>query len=221
MSTEKGGAAGAVTMPAWRSIAYVGVVAGLVISVGANVAHAKLSGGGRWAMVFGGTWPVLLFLTLEVLSRTPWPTTGRGVLVARVGGGVVALVAAAFSYWHLYGLLTHLQEEEYLAYIGPLAIDGMMAVSASALLIGQMTPVAVTPAQGVADTGSATPDDKRPAPVGNTRQTIAEHLSHTPATVAELSALTGVSRTAVSGHLTKLGAVKRDGLYRLPVRRAS
>ena len=59
-------------------------------------------------------------------------------------------------------------------------------------------------------------------PVGNTRGRVAEHLGHTPASVADLRELTGVSETAVRNHLSKLGARRgKDGLYRLPVRRAS
>lgn len=61
-----------------------------------------------------------------------------------------------------------------------------------------------------------------PTPAGNTRETIAAHLEHTPATVADLRRLAGVSETAVRNHLDKLGAKRgKDGLYRLPVRRAS
>lgn len=202
-----------------RHFAYLGVGVGLVVSVAANVAHAASADKASvWSLGMSGFWPVALFIALEVLTRTTWQAGSRAVVVARVGVGVVAVVAAVISYWHLHGLLVAFKEEAHLAWLGPLAIDGLMAVSASALLTGQMTPVTDTPAQGVADTGSAKPA----TPVGDTRATIAARLADTPATVADLAELTGVSRTAVTNHLKKLEAKRAtDGTYRLPVRRAS
>jgi hypothetical protein len=80
------------------------------------------------------------------------------------------------------------------------------------------TPVPA-PVPAPAPQGAPTP---AAAGVANTRETIAAHLGHTPAKVADLRVLAGVSETSVRNALDKLGAKRgKDGLYRLPVRRAS
>jgi hypothetical protein len=45
----------------------------------------------------------------------------------------VAIVAAFVSYRHQSGLLAHYGEERIVAFLGPLAIDGMMIMAAGAL----------------------------------------------------------------------------------------
>lgn len=120
-------------MSSGRRFAYVGVVVGLGVSVAANVAHAAAEGGTPWAMSMSGFWPLALFLALEILTRTRW-AGGRGLLVARLGVAVVALVAAALSYDHLRGLLLTFGEAPWAATLGPLGVDGLMAAAAAALL---------------------------------------------------------------------------------------
>lgn len=114
--------------------AYLGCGTGLSVSVWANVAHARLTpGAGPGAVFLAAFWPIALFLALEVLTRTGWGT-GYGLHVARAGVALVAAVAAVVSYLHLHGLLVRYGEAPVAALIGPLAIDGLMAVSAAALL---------------------------------------------------------------------------------------
>lgn len=158
-----------------RRFAYCGVLVGLSISVAANVMHARVdSRAPWWAPYLAAAWPLLLFLALEVLTRTVW-ADGRGVKVARAGVAVVASVAAALSYWHLRGLLVTAGEDAWAALLGPLAIDGLMAVSAAALLNGEAdrspvaeaepaAPVAPAPAAG-AELAPATVEPA-PASVG-------------------------------------------------------
>lgn len=131
--------------------AYAGIVVGLAVSIWANVAHAMTvpGGGGTGSLFLAAFWPLGLFLALEVLSRTTW-RGGRGLLVARAGVGVVAVVAAAVSYLHLHGLLLSYGEGLFAALVGPLAIDGLMAVSAAALLAGDSDAPVVAPTVDVA-----------------------------------------------------------------------
>lgn len=130
-----------------RRFAYGGIAVGLAVSIWANVAHAMTvpDGSGRGSLFLAAFWPLGLFLALEVLARTSW-RGGRGLIVARGGVGMVAAVAAAVSYLHLHGLLLSYGEGAFAALVGPLAIDGLMAVSAAALLAGEGDPeAAVTP----------------------------------------------------------------------------
>lgn len=124
-----------------RKFAYVGVIVGLTLSMGANVMHAMQPGAPWWAPWLSGMWPVLLFLALEILTRGKFGA-GRRRTMARIGVLVVAAVAAVLSYWHLRGLLEQAGEQA-LAWVGPLAIDGLMVVSAAALLDDETTSPAV------------------------------------------------------------------------------
>ena len=115
-------------------LAYVGVAVGLSASVAANVVHAaKKPEATPFALVLAAFWPLCLFLALEVLARKEW--SGKWtVWAARAAVIVVAAVAAVVSYLHLHHLLVEYNEDAASALIGPLAIDGLMAVCALALL---------------------------------------------------------------------------------------
>ena len=143
-----------------RRFAYFGVVVGLAVSVAANVAHAASVNGGAspGALALAGFWPLSLFLALEVLTRTTW-AGARGLAVARGGVGLVALVAASLSYAHLRGLLITFGEPAWSATVGPLGIDGLMTVSAAALLAagGPVTAPDVEPALLVEPAGEDAP----------------------------------------------------------------
>ncbi|MGH8882692.1 MAG: hypothetical protein ACRD0P_36015, partial [Stackebrandtia sp.] len=77
-----------------RLIAWSAFALGVSASVAANVAHAKDDLGAQLAAAFA---PVALFLTVEIMSRVPWPA-GRWWNLGRwVGSGTVALVAAITS----------------------------------------------------------------------------------------------------------------------------
>jgi hypothetical protein len=127
-----------------HAYAYAGVVSGLGLSVWANMTHAALQPGGATpgALAMAGFWPIGLFLSLEILTRTAW-TGGVALAAARVGLAVVVTVAAVVSYLHLHGLLVGYGEAWLPAIIGPLAIDGLMAVSAAALLQQAPDPAVV------------------------------------------------------------------------------
>jgi hypothetical protein len=133
-------------------VAWVSFVVGGLVSVAANVAHtlyptaaqlAEWTASGRaaadWsppagAMVFAAFWPIALILAVEVITRAQWR---KGFLfgLARYGGTIlVASVAAVMSYRHMAGLLAIWGEDVWGAHLGPLAVDGLMVVSAAALL---------------------------------------------------------------------------------------
>jgi hypothetical protein len=138
--------------PRGQIVAWVSFVVGGLVSVAANVAHtlyptaaqlADWTASGRpaadWtppagAMVFAAFWPIALMLAVEVITRAQWR---KGLLfgLARYGGTIlVAAVAAVMSYRHMAGLLAIWGEDVWGAHLGPLAVDGLMVVSAAALL---------------------------------------------------------------------------------------
>ena len=125
-----------------RGWAYTGATLGGLVSIAANVAHSFVPPPGTaagWAPEPGAVvgaivWPVFLFVAVEILARVAWPQ-GRTWQVVRWAGLLpVAVVAAFVSYRHLSGLLTHYGEEDLVAVLGPLAVDGLMVMSTGALI---------------------------------------------------------------------------------------
>jgi hypothetical protein len=125
-----------------RGWAYTGVTLGGAVSIAANITHTFVPPAGHpagWtpapmAVVFATSWPVFLFVAIEILARTPWPRLWNWTLLRWLGLTPVALVAAFVSYRHLSGLLAHYGEEPLAALAGPLAVDGLMVVATGALL---------------------------------------------------------------------------------------
>lgn len=131
---------------------------GVIVSVGANVAHlwypspATLARvgvtAGHWrpapgAMVMSAFYPLALTLTVEILARVQWPRATSWAAMRFAGAGAVALVAAIVSYGHMSGLLRAYGEDRLTATIGPLAVDGMLVVAGFALLaIGRASSLA-------------------------------------------------------------------------------
>ena len=68
-----------------RRWAYTGIILGGAVSVAANVAHSFVPPTGApptWrphagAVVGAIVWPVFLFIAIEILARTSWPTGWR------------------------------------------------------------------------------------------------------------------------------------------------
>ena len=114
-----------------RTVAWGAFVLGVVASVAANVAHARSGMGPRLASAFA---PVALLLTVEIMSRVPWPSGRTWALSRWAGTGAVALVAAVTSYRHMSALLASYGEDELTALIQPLCVDGLMVVASLALL---------------------------------------------------------------------------------------
>lgn len=153
-----------------RGWAYTSAILGGLVSVVANIAHsfvppANATTGWRpeiGAVIGAMMWPVLLFLAIETLARTPWPHGLNWHLVRWLGLLPVALVAAFVSYRHLSGLLAHYGEEPLVVRLGPLAVDGLMAMATGALIATgrhhQPNPADSTPATTPANpSGTNTP----------------------------------------------------------------
>jgi hypothetical protein len=125
-----------------RGWAYVGAMLGGLVSVAANVAHSYVPPAGAlsdWSPETGAVvgavfWPVAVFVAVEILARTAWPTGARWTAMRFLGLLPVALVAAVVSYRHLSGLLSHYGEDDLTAVIGPLAVDGLMVMATGALI---------------------------------------------------------------------------------------
>lgn len=125
-----------------RGWAYVGTTLGGAVSLAANAAHSYVAPAGApatWrphtgAILFAVFWPIALFVSIEMLARVRWRTGALWVVVRYVGLVPVATVAAIVSYQHLAGLLATYGENRLTVIIGPLAVDGLMVLSAAAVM---------------------------------------------------------------------------------------
>lgn len=135
-----------MTPKSGRVIAWLSFVLGIAVSIAGNIGHAASDGmkPGEWAGA--AFWPLSLMLTIEILTRVRWQV-GKRWVIARIAGLVlVALVAAVLSYRHLAGLMTYWGEDWLNAHLGPLAVDGLMLIAATALLsISKEVPEEPTP----------------------------------------------------------------------------
>lgn len=86
-----------------------------------------------------GFWtPVALFLALEMVERVP--VKGRTGTLRKVGVGVIALIAAWVSYWHLVHIFTMGGADTVSAHAMPLTIDVLMALSRTAMHVKPASP---------------------------------------------------------------------------------
>jgi hypothetical protein len=182
----------------YRAWAYTGAILGGGVSIAANIAHSYVPPTG-WTPVGGKqqytpqlgavigavVWPVALFVAVEILARTPWPTGRRWLILRYLGLVPVALVAAFVSYRHLSGLLAYYHEDTLTAAVGPLAVDGLMVMATAALLTGTHRPTHPTP----------TPDN--PA---TTEPAIAEPVSATAQPAIVPTHLLSAARFAATSH---------------------
>jgi hypothetical protein len=177
---------------------YAGAVLGGLVSIAANTAHSFVAPPGApsdWrpptgAVIGAVFWPIALFIAIEILARTAWPTGKRWAAVRFVGLLPVALVAAVVSYNHLSGLLAHYGEDRLTVTIGPLAVDGLMIMSSAAVMATAAKRRAAADAKRTAQTDTApartrksadiqadstadTNADTEPAPKRTTKQTDA------------------------------------------------
>jgi hypothetical protein len=122
-------------MKSGRLWARIGFGLGVFVSICANIGHTYIRHNPPiGAVAFSAFWPLALLVSLEVISRVHWPR-GRGWWAIRYGGlTTVAAIAALVSYRHMSGLLGSYGEDAITTAIGPLAVDGLMAVCSAALL---------------------------------------------------------------------------------------
>lgn len=148
-----------------RALAWLTFVIGILVSVAGNIGHAASDGmkPGEWAGA--AFWPTALLLSVEILVRVRWQPEKRWTVARFTGLIVVSVVAAILSYLHLRSLLLFWQYGEFQATIGPLAVDGLMLIAASALLSishERLVPESVQVPDSVPAQGQGQPE---PAPV--------------------------------------------------------
>ncbi len=79
-----------------------------------------------------GFWtPVALFLSLELVDRVP--VKGRLGILRMVGVGVIALIAAWVSYWHLVHVFKMGGADAISAHSMPVTVDVLMAIARGAM----------------------------------------------------------------------------------------
>lgn len=79
-----------------------------------------------------GFWtPVALFLALDMAERVPMK--GRSGILRKVGVGVIALIAAWVSYWHLVHIFRSGGADPIAAHAMPLTVDILMVFARSAM----------------------------------------------------------------------------------------
>lgn len=117
-----------------RALAWITFVIGILVSIAGNIGHAASDGmkPGEWAGA--AFWPTALLLSVEILVRVRWQPEKRWMVARFTGLVVVSIVAAILSYLHLRSLLIFWDYGLFQGSIGPLAVDGLMLIAASALL---------------------------------------------------------------------------------------
>lgn len=141
----------AAPMTHGRVWARLGFGVGIAASVAANVAHTFVPpatvvraahmahAAVKWtpeagAIVAAAFWPVALVISIEVISRVHWPNRWYWFAIRYIGMSAVAVISAVISYGHLSSLMRAYGEDTLSATIGPLAVDGLMAVCSGAML---------------------------------------------------------------------------------------
>ncbi|OZV74735.1 hypothetical protein CA850_29600 [Micromonospora echinospora] len=124
------------TTPTGRGWAYAGAIIGGALSVAANVAHSYIATDPpALKVIFSASWSVLLFVGIEVVARVAFPPGIQYVALRFVGLGGVSLVAGIVSYQHMSGLFEHWGLDWATVHLGPLAVDGFLAICSAALIL--------------------------------------------------------------------------------------
>jgi hypothetical protein len=115
-------------------ISWLTFLLGIAVSIAGNIGHAASDGmrPGEW--LGAAFWPLALMLSIEILTRVRWQPEKRWALARFAALVLVSIVAAILSYLHLRSLMLFWGEAPFQATIGPLAVDGLMLMAASALL---------------------------------------------------------------------------------------
>lgn len=218
-----------------RGLAYTGMIVGIMLSVAGNLGHAYVppkDAPPTWTpkdgVVFSAAmWPIILFLMYEIMVSVRWPKDWYFYAIRWGVVGGVASIAGVASYQHMSSLLKYWGETSFVWHAGPLAVDGLLIMSSTALIVIRMnlaptndapdeTPVPVAPINHLTPLPT-TPTQRRvpdvpvpvPTPVppsnGNGSQTGNAKLifDALPGTVAKLVETTGVKRTTVDYALKK------------------
>jgi len=195
---------------------------GLAASLAGNVIAAEPTALGRLV----AAWPPLaLLVAVELVTRIP--ARGGALSALRLASaGLLAVIAAWVSYWHLVELARSAGEGGIAAHLLPLSVDGLVAVAS--ICLRELTPATAkpTPRPATPRTRPASPpaaalakpaaveaepaEAPQPSPsvsrggVGERiRRLAAEHPEWTQ---AELAAAAGCSDRTVRRHLATASA---------------
>ena len=134
---------------------------GLVASLAGNVIAAHPTALGRLV----AAWPPLaLLVAIELVTRIP--TRGGALSALRLGSaGLLAVIAAWVSYWHLVELARAAGEGGIAAHILPLSVDGLVAVASVCLReLSQPMPKSPRPVSPSARARSSQPEPPKAVP---------------------------------------------------------
>jgi hypothetical protein len=116
------------------AVATLALVLGVSASLAMNYTAVQLTGTDKTgAYISALIWPVFLFVAIELLIHTPWLANWRDHLTKL---GVIVLVgglSAYVSYFHGAHVLSSYGYDVVSRYMGPLAIDAMMAMATMSL----------------------------------------------------------------------------------------
>jgi len=170
------------------AVSLLALSAGIAASVSGNLQAINLDNAapGIGAYISSVFWPLALFAVIEIFLHTPWVRSWRDHLTQLVAVGLVGFVALWVSYWHLEDVLAAYGYDAVASHLGPLAVDGMMALATLSLnRVGQARRAPVvqdTPAPIVVqvDSGEDTIDltqatDKAMEQAGHELAQEAEH----------------------------------------------
>jgi len=79
-------------------------------------------------------WPLILLLSVEVISRVPFPKGWLWGFAKGAGIAAVALGSAVISYQHIQAVLSSWHYNDLSAGVGPLVVDGLMVLCGFAML---------------------------------------------------------------------------------------
>lgn len=203
-----------VTRIPGRVLAWTGLLIGLGISVGANVAFARHELGPRLS---ASTAPILVVLAAGILERVPL-ATAKWWQRCLASGGLVFVVVAAFitSYQHQHALLRSYGNPELSASLLPLAVDALILMASVSLAViaerrRQLEAEAVAPVTvpAVKKPAPQRGDDATPTASAPVRKTAAEKakqiqklaLKNPALSPAQIAARTDTSEATVRRRL--------------------
>lgn len=202
----------------------------LLLSMAGNALHTVLADSSisLWLrMPPALLWPVFTFLGIEVLVRIIWERR-TSHKVARALVLIPAVPAAIVSYEHLYSLLLLMGERQFIAAIGPAAIDGAMIGMTMVLLFTRRVAEQAAPIVAEVDVDEVLSrhgvgQEEMPIPISPALQAprterapravewdvrqVAE-MAADGAKASEIHVATGVS-PAVAGRFTKVAKALR------------
>src|SRR5690606_33135319 len=118
-----------------NGVAWAVFLGGILVSIVFNL--LAVSSAPVAAMYLAPVWPLALLGSVELASRTSWPS-GRKWHVLRWGAtGIVAVASGYISFGHISTVMLSWGSDRVSAMLAPVAIDGAMLVAGTALAHGK------------------------------------------------------------------------------------